>query len=698
MQNEKLKITIKNSKFWTLNFNFAFLIFIFKFLIVISTAFAAETDWTVHIKVSVPYPEAVDGTAWNHLIAGVREGATDRYDSTLDTLSMVEVDDPVQAMFNHGVLPEDKDNDGMIDRWACNSPEDGYNEQQCSLWRDNRAFDGNKVWSFLVLSILNGGTAKLQWAFEGRHENIKVFLVDLSNPSSSMDMKNASFYSYTNNFEQGKKYGIRYFEIRMEARGLFVSPPVLPDGTVNTLYNTRLSAVGGIPVWSIEDGDLPPGMFIDTYTGEVSGTPTVTGVYTFTIRVDDPQNGMSSLKEYTININSIPEIDTLSLPDGIAGGDYSGRISATGGSEPLKWSIKGNLPEGVILDSKTGVISGTLVVPGIYDFTAMVKDVNGATDSKDFRITVIEPEDTEPPGAIDNLRGIYMTDTSVLLIWTAPSDDSMTGTAAIYDLRYMKDCSGALGLDWDKAIEAIGEPRPQTGAIQTYTLTGIKAGELYCVAIRSMDAKGHVSEISNIVMLPLSENWGDILNLSPIYTSITLRKGYNLISTPLIPVPNGRDSLFGPVVGDPVAFYRWYSAYPGITPPQYYLEDIVMPGLGYFLYSPADNIMLGIGGLEIKETAYRVALQKGWNMIGNPYNKTILLRDISVKDNVTGEMRSFVDAVKGGWIGNTVYYLKGGSYDFASFSDTPPASLEPWIGYWIYVGAENGVEIIFRRP
>ena len=675
--------------------------------ILISTAYAAETDWSLHIKVSVPDSRGVDGTVWNHIIAGVREGATDGYDSAWDTISMVEADDPVQAMFTHGILPEDKNNDGKIDGWMCSIPDNGYGKEECSLWRDIRAFRGEQVWSFLILSTLNGSTVTLQWAFDSKPENINLVLVDLSEPEKDIDIpekgidiKDAFLYSYTNNFETGKRYGVRYFEIRMETKGLFILPPALPDATIGARYNKILSAIGGAPVWSLEDGDLPPGMSINAYTGEVTGTPSVIGSYRFTVRGEDTASGYSSTREYTININSTPKIISLSQSEGVIGTGYTGYIEVSGGSAPLIWDIRGNLPEGVTLDNKTGFISGGLIVPGIYDFTAAVKDANGATDSGNFRITVVEPEDKMPPEAIKDLSGIYLTDTSALLLWSAPADhDSLTGTAALYDMRYLEDCPDSAGLTeglWDKAVEATGEPRPQSGALQTYTLTGFKAGKTYCIAIKGMDSAGHVSAMSNIVMLPLTSDISRS-GFAELTSSIIFKRGYNFISLPLIPVPNVRDLLFGPIVGEPVALYRWYSPYPDITPPQYYLEDIIMPGLGYFLYSPED-VTMAVSGLKIEKPEYELVLQHGWNMIGTPYDKSILLRDIQVKNIATGEIKPYMDALKGGWIGNTIYRLQSGNYDFASFNDNPPAALEPWVGYWIYVGNESGVEIIFRRP
>ena len=665
---------------------------------------AAETDWSVHIRVSVPDSRGSDGTIWNHLVAGVHEGATEGFDRTWDTLSMDEADDPVQAMFTHGTLPEDKNSDGVLDNWACNNPGDGYTNQECSLWRDIRAFGEDKVWSFLVLSTVNGGTVTLEWNFEDRPADMEIVLVDLSNPSGSRDMRNSSRYDYTTDkFEAGKKYGIRYFEIRMKTKGLFITPPYLPDGTMGTFYNEKLSAVGGTPVWRLSDGALPPGMSVDPNTGDITGTPTATGLYRFTIIGDDTVSGYSRSRDYTLNINSIPEIDVDTLPDGVAGAAYSSRITITGGSAPMVWSIMGNLPEGVTLDSRTGILSGTLIVPGIYDFVAGIRDVNGATDSRKIRISVKEPDDSHPPDAISDLQGFYITDTSVLLMWSAPSDDGMTGTAALYDLRYMESCPGSAGLDegtWDRAIEVIGEQRPQAGALQTYTLTGLDAGKTYCLAIKSVDPSWHVSPVSNVITLPLSSHSyaAGTSGLVKLISPITLRKGYNLISLPLLPVPNERESLFAASVGSHVALYRWYSAYPGLTPPQYYSEDSVLPGLGYFLYSPVDGINLFIDGVRVESPEYGMELQAGWNMVGTPYDNKILMKDISVRDTATGVEKPLIEAIRSGLIGNTLYYLKEGNYDFTSFNDDPPAAFEPWTGYWIYVNEGDGLEIVFRRP
>ncbi len=662
----------------------------------INHAFADETDWAMHMKVSVPDPGGADGTVWNHLIGGVHRGATDGYDKSKDTIAWVEKDDPVQAVFVHGTVPEDSNNDGLIDRWTCPLPDEGYTEHNCSLWRDIREIRAYGKWLVAVLTTSNGATVTLNWSFERMSEDVDMMLVDLSNPSMILNMKLSPSYSFTGNFEQGKRYGVRYFEIRMEARNSFMTPPVLPDATVGSLYSARVTAVGGSPSWSIDDGTPAPWLNIDPFNGEITGIPVEAGTYTFTIFGDDPVSGNSLSREFTININTPPVIETLSLPDGIAGRSYNAAFTVSGGSEPFIWGFTGNLPEGLYPDQVSGIISGVLIVPGIYDFEVTVKDAGGASDSANFRITVEEPEDVTAPDAIRDLRAAYVSGASAVLTWTAPADDSLTGTAALYDLRYVEDCTSPAGLDWEMASEVSSEPRPQVGTLHTYTLAGLSSDKSYCIAIKSMDASSHISAVSNIVFLP-SSSFSSGYSLKELTSQVTLRKGYNLIAFPLMPVPNNSRDVLMPVLGDPVVLYRWYSFYPEITPPQYYLEETILPGFGYMLYSHEDNVRLNVQGLEISDAQYVVALQGGWNMIGMPYNRSVMLKDLLVRTKSTGVVKPYIDAVKEGAIGNTLYYQNAASYDFASFNDDPPATLEPWTGYWIYVSDDRGVEIIFRR-
>ena len=68
-------------------------------------------------------------------------------------------------------------------------------------------------------------------------------------------------------------------------------------------------------------------------------------------------------------------ITTASLPDGTLNYGYNTTLLAAGGVLPYTWStISGSPPPGLLLNSATGVISGTPTVAGSYPFTVQVID------------------------------------------------------------------------------------------------------------------------------------------------------------------------------------------------------------------------------------------------------------------------------------------------------------------------------------
>ena len=79
-------------------------------------------------------------------------------------------------------------------------------------------------------------------------------------------------------------------------------------------------------------------------------------------------------------------ITTDTLPDGKVGEAYSQILTATG-TEPITWSISGELPKGLTLKETTGEISGTPTAEGTASFT--VKATNSAgSDTKELSITI----------------------------------------------------------------------------------------------------------------------------------------------------------------------------------------------------------------------------------------------------------------------------------------------------------------------
>jgi hypothetical protein len=128
--------------------------------------------------------------------------------------------------------------------------------------------------------------------------------------------------------------------------------------------------------WTVV-GSLPPGItLISTPTQAViTGTPTSSGSFSFRI-VAYGANGDTLWCDYTFHVMEIAT-GALDLPDGASGTPYSWTLAA-GGSYilPLSWQLEAgsSLPDGLVLNETTGVISGTPTTDGDYIFTIVLQD------------------------------------------------------------------------------------------------------------------------------------------------------------------------------------------------------------------------------------------------------------------------------------------------------------------------------------
>ena len=106
--------------------------------------------------------------------------------------------------------------------------------------------------------------------------------------------------------------------------------------------------------------------------------------------------------------------------------------------------------------------------------------------------------DVTPPGGIADLTVTGTTGTSISLRWTAPGNDGTTGTAASYDIRYSS--IPITDQNWALATPVAGEPSPAVaGTIQTFTIPGLQGSATFYVAMKTADAAGNVSVLSNVV-------------------------------------------------------------------------------------------------------------------------------------------------------------------------------------------------------
>jgi len=102
-----------------------------------------------------------------------------------------------------------------------------------------------------------------------------------------------------------------------KALSILVSPPApiittssLPGAQVGVAYSQALAVVGGTSpyTWSIASGGLPDGLSLTSDTGAISGTPTTSGVASFTVQVADSDTpAATATKALSITVNAEPK-------------------------------------------------------------------------------------------------------------------------------------------------------------------------------------------------------------------------------------------------------------------------------------------------------------------------------------------------------------------------------------------------------
>ena len=102
----------------------------------------------------------------------------------------------------------------------------------------------------------------------------------------------------------------------------------LPGGALGVPYGQSLSATGGRPIeWSVADGVLPDGLTLSA-TGRISGTPTATGTFTFSVRAANA--GDRDTRSFSITVGetiSIFAIEGIDVP--VLGGTPAAVITET---------------------------------------------------------------------------------------------------------------------------------------------------------------------------------------------------------------------------------------------------------------------------------------------------------------------------------------------------------------------------------
>lgn len=117
--------------------------------------------------------------------------------------------------------------------------------------------------------------------------------------------------------------------------------------------------------------------------------------------------------------------------------------------------------------------------------------------------SVLAPQDTVrtpsfAPSAVSDLRVLSVTDSSVVLTWTATGADSGAGPPAATLVAASPTTLDESSFD-SAPVRRLAPPRADSGAPETFTVTPLPAGRRWSLAIKVRGSNDAVSPLSNVV-------------------------------------------------------------------------------------------------------------------------------------------------------------------------------------------------------
>ncbi|MBQ7170282.1 MAG: putative Ig domain-containing protein, partial [Synergistaceae bacterium] len=186
---------------------------------------------------------------------------------------------------------------------------------------------------------------------------------------------------------------------------------ILPSGTVGTAYSQTLAATPSTVTWAVESGSLPNGLALST-AGAISGTPTLAGSFSFTVRATSSNGANSVSKSFTLAISPSPTpallLTVSAVPESLsleAGASSDVSFHAENNSGVVTWTL-GTVPAGIIIEPanlayatqyNTGIIyTVTGITAGSYSIIVTAVDESGSSATATLTVTVSAPAVTAP--------------------------------------------------------------------------------------------------------------------------------------------------------------------------------------------------------------------------------------------------------------------------------------------------------------
>lgn len=183
--------------------------------------------------------------------------------------------------------------------------------------------------------------------------------------------------------------------VEVVPQSLALDPPFIPDAIVNQPYLAELSAIGTTETATFtvkNPAELPPGITV-AMNGEISGTPTATGAYAFTIILRTGTRTIEARRGLKVSRSTASLVLTSPLlPPPARLLPYDFQLGAQGGVGPYRYLVtSGILPAGLELTERgrlSGTPSGALGTAS--PITITVIDSVGNSDGRGYTMTVVD--------------------------------------------------------------------------------------------------------------------------------------------------------------------------------------------------------------------------------------------------------------------------------------------------------------------
>jgi len=193
------------------------------------------------------------------------------------------------------------------------------------------------------------------------------------------------------------------------AGSLEITTDQLQAGTVGAFYEQAIDVAGGVwPLsWSLQSGDLPPGLSLNSNTGVISGMPGTTGTYNLTVEVRDSRTPQQTdARAYSLKIDPAPTFEVRINAGGDAYTDTNGKEwqadraytvggygCVGGGTYTTDDPISGTEDDVLYQSERWGMSAYQFDVPnGTYQVTLHLAEIYCTRDNKRMMSVAIEDQ------------------------------------------------------------------------------------------------------------------------------------------------------------------------------------------------------------------------------------------------------------------------------------------------------------------